>query len=269
MGANVQVPAGTPLVRVDAVRRGGHRGPGRVDRPGAAGGGDGGTAPAAGRRGAALRAAGLRVRAVGGRWLLDRYREETAGKPLDDPSAEIELLDLFADLCALSRNRRADAAETDESAHNEREHLLTYLGSLDVARERVPPTFEPKLRRALAHYGVTSLDRSPELKSALYRLYLALERAGTNVPVVEAVLGRLDDADPTEDVRRSPRPPHRRDPAALPPPRRAGPHDPVRDVRRPGAGGAPGRGLRAGDVAARAARRACRSRPGGVDGPSS
>ena len=203
VGANVQVAAGAPLVRVDAA-----------DAPAA--GDPGGTvdlAPlvrATEERRLPPAVEGLRAVLLGYefeptvvRWLLDHYREETAGKPLDDPTPELELLELFADLCALSRNRRADATESDETAHNEREHLLTFLGSLDMGRERVPPTFEPKLRKALAHYGVDSLERSPQLMSALHRLYLALERAGMHVPVVEAVLGRLDDAEPTEDVRRA------------------------------------------------------------------
>jgi acetyl/propionyl-CoA carboxylase alpha subunit len=204
VNANVQVPAGAPLVRVD-------------DTGGAAGAAPAGAridlAPLAQASATAARppaVQGLRAVLLGYefdsgavRRLLDRYRAETNGTIPTDPSAEIALLDLFADLSSLSRNRRADGAEHDETAHNSREHLLAYLGSLDMARERVPPTFEPKLRTALAHYGVTSLEHSPELGTALYRLYLALERAGTHVPVIEAVLGRLDDAEPTEDVRRA------------------------------------------------------------------
>nr|MBA3605018.1 ATP-grasp domain-containing protein [Acidimicrobiia bacterium] len=199
VAANVQVAGGAPLVRVDAA-----------DEDDADRHGDVAEAIDLGKLAARsvlvprppvdeLRAVllGYEYDAAARRAVLARYR---AAVPATRPDAEILLLDLFADLSALSRNRRADDAD-DETAHNEREHFLTYLGSLDVGRQRVPATFEAKLRRALAQFGVTSLDRTPELESALYRLYLALERAAANVPVIEAVLGRLATAPPTDALR--------------------------------------------------------------------
>jgi len=198
VAANVQVPAGAPLVRVDVAEDADGDASAAVVHAIDVGELVAGDALAARPPVEELRAVllGYEYDAAARRALLDRYRaSHIAAGP-----QEIDLLDLFADLSALSRNRRADDAD-DETAHNEREHFLTYLGSLDVGRQRVPATFEAKLRRALVHFGVTSLERTPALEAALYRLYLALERTTANVPAIEAVLGRLADTTPDDALR--------------------------------------------------------------------
>ncbi|MEE3921481.1 hypothetical protein V2I01_34250 [Micromonospora sp. BRA006-A] len=45
--------------------------------------------------------------------------------------------------------------------HSAREYFHTYLQSLDVERAGSPDSFRARLAKALAHYGVTELDRSP------------------------------------------------------------------------------------------------------------
>jgi acetyl/propionyl-CoA carboxylase alpha subunit/acetyl-CoA carboxylase carboxyltransferase component len=197
--ANVQVPAGAPLVRVDVI----------ADTTGEQTGeaidvSDLAQAAADAPR---IRATDSMLALILGMdytdeltgLVLDRYAEDSAAdgdRPVD---AEIHLLGVFADVLALARNRRAGSA--DETAHNEREHLLAYLASLEIAKEKVPPSFEPKLRRALAHYGVDSLERNHDLRVALYRLYLAIDEAGSHLPVIEAVLGRVESAEPTDELR--------------------------------------------------------------------
>ena len=52
---------------------------------------------------------------------------------------------------------------------------------------RATPT---QLRRALRHYGVESLDRTPALEEACYRLFLAQQRAATAQGAVLAILDR-------------------------------------------------------------------------------
>jgi acetyl/propionyl-CoA carboxylase alpha subunit/acetyl-CoA carboxylase carboxyltransferase component len=118
----------------------------------------------------------------------------------DDPDlvhAELELLTTFADLCELSRNRPAAEEEAaDERVHSPREHFHSYLHSLDVEREGLPDSFRQKLSRALARYGVTDLGPSAELEEAVYRTFLALQRASVQLPVVTALLEWwLDQAD--------------------------------------------------------------------------
>lgn len=128
---------------------------------------------------------------------LDRARDEL---PADDPDVlhdEIDILRTVADLSALSRNRRLegggevdDTAVDEESTRNPQEYLYAYLRSRDPDAEVLPESFRLKLRRALAHYGVTDLDSAPELLGpALYRMFLAHRRAGALQPVVAALLG--------------------------------------------------------------------------------
>ncbi|CAA9285171.1 MAG: acyl-CoA carboxylase subunits [uncultured Actinomycetospora sp.] len=207
--ANTQVEGGTRLVRLEPD----------VDDPGAGGGDRVSLAPlvagpAAEDRDARTRArealAGLRALVLGydvdereTRPLLealDRTREEL---PPDDPDIlddEIGILSIVADLAALSRNRRLegglqgggevdDTAVDEEAVRNPQEYLHAYLRSRDPDAEVLPESFLLKLRRALAHYGVTDLTGSPEvLGPALYRMFLAHRRSGAHQPVVAALL---------------------------------------------------------------------------------
>lgn len=75
---------------------------------------------------------------------------------------EIGLLDVFADLAELSRNRPAgEDGDSGGHVHSAREYFHTYLQSLDVERAGLPKGFQAKLAKALGHYGVTDLERSP------------------------------------------------------------------------------------------------------------
>ncbi|WP_417715033.1 carboxyl transferase domain-containing protein [Pseudonocardia sp. GCM10023141] len=113
--------------------------------------------------------------------------------PADDPgvlAGEMATFRIFADLCALSRNRRGPEDEsqqsdpTGEEARNPQEYLYAYLRSRDADAEGLPESFCDKLRTALSHYGVLDLEPTPELSSALYRMFLAHRRATAHVPVV-------------------------------------------------------------------------------------
>jgi acetyl/propionyl-CoA carboxylase alpha subunit/acetyl-CoA carboxylase carboxyltransferase component len=113
--------------------------------------------------------------------------------PADDPTVlagETAVLRIFADLCALSRNRRGPEDETQpvdpagEEARNPQEFLYAYLRSRDADAEGLPESFRAKLRRALADYGVPDLEPTDQLSRALYRMFLAHRRAVAHVPVV-------------------------------------------------------------------------------------
>jgi acetyl/propionyl-CoA carboxylase alpha subunit/acetyl-CoA carboxylase carboxyltransferase component len=117
---------------------------------------------------------------------------------------ELSLLTTFADLCELSRNRPTSAEEdSDELVHSPREHFHTYLHSLDVEQERLPETFRTRLSRVLRHYGVTDLERTPELEEAVYRAFLAQKGAADQTPVVAALLDRwlVEEEAPTGAAR--------------------------------------------------------------------
>src|SRR6202011_955565 len=142
---------------------------------------------------------GYDVSAGRARILLAEYDDLRGRQPLDDQElveAELALLDTFADICELSRNRpTVDEESSDESVHSPREYFHSFLHSLDAEVEGLPPAFRTKIARALRDYDVTDLEPGPELEEAVYRLFLALQRMENQVPVITALLGRWLTAD--------------------------------------------------------------------------
>jgi acetyl/propionyl-CoA carboxylase alpha subunit/acetyl-CoA carboxylase carboxyltransferase component len=129
-----------------------------------------------------------------------RAATEDGYRPLAD---EIGLIDVFADLAELSRNRPVgEDAGDDGHVPSAREYFHTYLQSLDVERAGLPDAFKARLAQALGHYGVTSLDRSPELEAAVFRIFLAQRRASGDATVVAALLRAwLREPPPAEALR--------------------------------------------------------------------
>ncbi|QYB01552.1 ATP-grasp domain-containing protein [Rhodococcus sp. USK10] len=120
----------------------------------------------------------------------EKLRSEIAGDA-DLVQAELALLNTFADICEIGRNRPTAAEEdADERVHSPREHFHTYLHTLDVELEGLPESFTTRLSRALRHYDVTDLERTGELEEAVYRLFLAQQRMDNQVPVIAALLDR-------------------------------------------------------------------------------
>jgi acetyl/propionyl-CoA carboxylase alpha subunit/acetyl-CoA carboxylase carboxyltransferase component len=115
-------------------------------------------------------------------------RAELAAEGDRPLAAEIDVLQVFADLSELSRNRPSEADPADERVHSPREHFHTYLQSLDFERGRLPENFRSKLMNVLRHYGVTDLDRSPELEEAVFRRFLAQQSQSVDVAVVTTLL---------------------------------------------------------------------------------
>ncbi|MGV9670851.1 ATP-binding protein [Gordonia sp. NPDC003504] len=123
--------------------------------------------------------------------LLDDYRSarreaiEDARRPIAD---ELELITVFSDLARLSQNRPSGEGIGDERVHSARESFHTYLQSLDAERDGLPEAFHAALRRALVHYGIDDLERTPELEAAVFRIFLALQRPSDSVTVITALL---------------------------------------------------------------------------------
>jgi acetyl/propionyl-CoA carboxylase alpha subunit/acetyl-CoA carboxylase carboxyltransferase component len=142
---------------------------------------------------------GYDVSAGRARILLAEYDDLRGSQSRDDQElveAELKLLDTFADVCELSRNRPTlDEENSDESVHSPREHFHSFLHSLDAEVEGLPPAFRTKIARALRNYDVTALEPGPELEEAVYRLFLALQRMENQVPGITALLGRWLTAD--------------------------------------------------------------------------
>src|SRR4029453_17343240 len=111
---------------------------------------------------------------------------ELAPPPLNQ---EVELLGVFADLSELSRNRPAgEETKADTRVHSPREYFHTYLQSLDVERAAPSDTFRNRLARVLAHYGVDDFERTPALEDAVFRIFLAQQRASADVSVIVTFL---------------------------------------------------------------------------------
>jgi len=142
--------------------------------------------------------------ATDGKRLLTDYlgaKDELGGQPLP---GEPDLLTVFADLSELSRNRPGTDldAEPGTAVHSPREYFHSYLQTLDVERAGITEGFQVRLQRMLGHYGVTSLDRSPQLETAVFRIFLAQQRMTDNAEIVSGVLRQwLASAPPAEPLR--------------------------------------------------------------------
>ncbi|HEY0533836.1 MAG TPA: carboxyl transferase domain-containing protein [Actinoplanes sp.] len=142
-------------------------------------------------------------RRVLGDYLAARSSAIAAGfRPL---AGEVELLDVFADLAELSRNRPAgEDGGSDTRVHSAREYFHTYLQSLDVERAGLTESFQARLSRALGRYGVTELERTPALEAAVFRIFLAQQRAATDATVIVTLLRTWLTEGPPDDTLREP-----------------------------------------------------------------
>jgi acetyl/propionyl-CoA carboxylase alpha subunit/acetyl-CoA carboxylase carboxyltransferase component len=130
--------------------------------------------------------------------VVRRLAAEDGHRPL---AAEVDLVDVFADLAELSRNRPT-GEDGGAHARSDREYLHTYLQSLDVERAGLPDAFQAKLTKALGHYGVADLERSPALEAAVFRIFLAQQRASVDATVVASLLREwLRETPPDESLR--------------------------------------------------------------------
>ncbi|MFG1964796.1 carboxyl transferase domain-containing protein [Nonomuraea sp. NPDC049028] len=128
-----------------------------------------------------------------------RAATEEGHRPLAE---ELALIEVFADLAELSRNRPAGEDGGAGHVYSAREYFHTYLQSLDVERAGLPAAFQSKLAKALGHYGVTDLERSPELEAAVFRIFLAQQRASADAAVVTTLLRAwLRESPPDETLR--------------------------------------------------------------------
>ena len=77
--------------------------------------------------------------------------------------------------------------------HSPREYFHSYLQSLDVERAGVTDGFQARLKRMLGHYGVAGLDRTPELETAVFRIFLAQQRMTSSAGIVAELLRAVAD----------------------------------------------------------------------------
>ncbi|WP_436521026.1 carboxyl transferase domain-containing protein [Actinoplanes sp. HUAS TT8] len=115
-----------------------------------------------------------------------RVAADEGHRPLE---REIALMEVFADLTELSRNRPAgEDGGGDTHVHSAREFFHAYLQSLDVERAGLPQSFQTRLSKALGHYGITDLERTPALEAAVFRIFLAQQRSSADAAAIAALL---------------------------------------------------------------------------------
>jgi acetyl/propionyl-CoA carboxylase alpha subunit/acetyl-CoA carboxylase carboxyltransferase component len=133
---------------------------------------------------------GFDVDAAGLRDALARPVEGGAGEEFARGAAGV--LDIFVDVCSLFRRQGEDEEEwEDGNGLGTEEYLLTYLRTLDEKGAGLPAAFLAKLQRALRHYGVTALSRTPELEESLYRICKAHQREEQLAGPVTLLLARF------------------------------------------------------------------------------
>jgi acetyl/propionyl-CoA carboxylase alpha subunit/acetyl-CoA carboxylase carboxyltransferase component len=124
------------------------------------------------------------------RLLAEWSHDEESATGEEIARCEDEILNIFVDVCSLfqhepSVNHRSSSEEPSAEAY-----MFSYLRMLDTSGEGLPPTFVRALRRALAHYGVPSLDRSPRLEESLLRIYKSHQCVEEQIPVILHALER-------------------------------------------------------------------------------
>jgi len=136
---------------------------------------------------------GFDVDPIATKHLLAEHLEICRDLPVDDDElrrGEDEILTIFADLSALFRRQPASDDPDGPDGLRAEEYLFTYLRSLDDKGTRLPGPFLHRLRCALVHYGVTALERSPQLEASLLRIFKSHERAEQQSAVILRVLER-------------------------------------------------------------------------------
>jgi acetyl/propionyl-CoA carboxylase alpha subunit/acetyl-CoA carboxylase carboxyltransferase component len=125
-----------------------------------------------------------------------------AGAPSERWGLEDDVLETFVDLLQLFRRQSATGPSDVDGEEDVRagptEHFFAYLRDLSGRGEGVPPSFIAKLRRALAHYGVGDLERTPALHESLFRICKARQRLDAQVEPLLALLQRRIDAVETD-----------------------------------------------------------------------
>ena len=115
---------------------------------------------------------------------------ELPADPIAVRRREDDLLHIFVDVCSLfHRDPCVDHRIAGEGPSAE-VHLFAYLRALESKGEGLPASFIGALQRALAHYGIHSLDRSPELEQALLWIYKSHHRSEQQIAPILGVLER-------------------------------------------------------------------------------
>jgi len=118
--------------------------------------------------------------------------KQMAGVECDDEirGQEDAILNIFVDLWSLFRRKPMVSQQIGSESPSTEAYLFSYLRMLDIHGEGLPRDFVKALKRALAHYGITTLDRSPELEECLLWIYKSHQKAEQQIAPILSVLQR-------------------------------------------------------------------------------
>ncbi len=194
-----QVETGAPLVRLeptdDAADAAPEPGEGVfLDLPDVADHGDAAERAARGRADLSAMLLGYDLDPSHESRALEEYltaRDQLAADGAPVARDEISLLSVFADLSEIGRNRPVgQETHVENRVHSPREHFRTFLQTLDPERGGLPADFVGRLERVLRHYDVDSLDRTPDLEGAVFRVFLSQQRSAPEVEMATSILQR-------------------------------------------------------------------------------
>ncbi len=121
---------------------------------------------------------------------LSEWNQKCSPDSENTGADENEILNIFVDICSLFQRQPQFDNPAGGEAPSAEAHLFSYLHMLDTRGEGMHPGFMDDLRRALAHYGVTSLDRSLELENSLLWIYKSHQRVQQQVAPILLLLER-------------------------------------------------------------------------------
>ncbi len=116
--------------------------------------------------------------------------QEPASDTKEIRRREDEILNIFVDTCSLFRRKPGLNNPSGGEAPSTEAYLFTYLRTIETHGEALPATFVEALQRTLAHYGIMTLDRSPELEATLLWIYKSHQRIEQQVAPILGVLER-------------------------------------------------------------------------------
>ncbi len=121
--------------------------------------------------------------------IASEWRSLSADLPrLDD--AELQIMEAFVDVHSLFRRRPVIDDPDGADRGSTQEYLINWLATMDPEGAGLPASFVDKLSRAVGHYGVSSLERTPKLEAALVRINRSHERVAHQALAIIAILSR-------------------------------------------------------------------------------
>jgi acetyl/propionyl-CoA carboxylase alpha subunit/acetyl-CoA carboxylase carboxyltransferase component len=101
---------------------------------------------------------------------------------------ENEILQIFVDIACLFQGRLKLEDDSAGEAPSAETYLFSYLRMLDTGGERLPQSFVAALTRALTHYDIKALERSPQLEESLFWIYKSHQRVEQQTALILRVL---------------------------------------------------------------------------------